>query len=137
MCYRRSHSSITLGPARKHSLARWDIVYESTLGLRPCHVATAAEGKLATDLGPHLQAKFSAKDPAHFELEDVEAADVGEELDIVAAAEQGSHSHATFKQAYANSATLNMNEIASSEPPPVGELSGPFHFYRVLQGRKP
>jgi len=56
----------------------------------------------------HLQAKFSAKDRACFELEDVEAADVGEELDIVAAAEQGSHSYATFKQAYANSATLNM-----------------------------
>ena len=79
--------------------------------------------------------KLSAKDPAHFELKDVEAADVGEELDIVATAEQGNYSHATFKQAYASSATLNMNGIASSEPSPVGELSGPFHFYRALQGR--
>jgi len=79
--------------------------------------------------------KLSAREPAHFELEDVEAADVGEELDLVATAEQGNHSHVTFKQAYAGSATLNVNGIASSEPPPVGELSGPFHFYRALQGR--
>jgi hypothetical protein len=35
--------------------------------------------------------------PTYFELGDVEAADVGEELDIVATAEQGNHSDTTFK----------------------------------------
>src|SRR5205085_6614463 len=54
---------------------------------------------------------FSAKDPGPFELENVEAADVGEELDLFAMAEQGNDSCATFEQAYAGSTTLNMNTL--------------------------
>src|SRR5271163_2692812 len=77
--------------------------------------------------------KLSAKDPAHFELKDVEAADVGEELDLVATAEQGNYSHVTFKQAYAGSATLNMNGIAYRNHRPSAscpDLSTFIEFYK-------
>ena len=36
--------------------------------------------------------KSFAEDPAHFELEDVKAADVGEELDLIATPDQGNDS---------------------------------------------
>jgi hypothetical protein len=53
--------------------------------------------------------KFSAKERAYFELENVEVDDMKAELDLVAMAEQGNHFYVIFNQAYAGSTTLTMN----------------------------
>jgi hypothetical protein len=67
--------------------------------------------------------RFFAKDPACFELKNVEAADVGDELDLVATAEQGNDFYVTFKQAYAGSTTLNMNALLQATSHILGHQS--------------
>jgi hypothetical protein len=81
--------------------------------------------------------KFSAKERAHFELENVEVDDMEAELDLVAMAEQGNHSYATFNQAYAGSTTLTMNALLHRNHRASASWQGLFQFDRILQGKRP
>ena len=81
--------------------------------------------------------KFSVKERAHFELENVEVDDMEDELDLVAMAEQGNHSYATFNQAYAGSTTLTMNALLHRNYRASASWQGLFQFDRILQGKRP
>jgi hypothetical protein len=81
--------------------------------------------------------KFSGKERAHVELENVDVEDMEAELDLVAMAEQGHHSYATFNQAYAGSTTFTINALLHRNHRASASWQDLFQFDRILQGKRP
>jgi hypothetical protein len=81
--------------------------------------------------------KFSVNEQASFDLEGGrEPEEIEEELDLVALAEQGNRTYATFNHAYAGSTTLTMNVLLHRNYRASASWRTLFDFDSILRGKR-
>jgi Lhr-like helicase len=80
--------------------------------------------------------KFSGRDQANFDLDDHGVEDVEDDLELVAMAEQGNHSYATFNHAYAGTTTLTTSALLHRNHRASTSWHTLFRFEDILSGKR-
>lgn len=81
--------------------------------------------------------KFSNRERANFDLEDMAQGDIDDEQELVALAEMSNHTYQTFNHAYAGTTTLTMSALLNRNYRASESWRAFFRFDQILQGKRP